>query len=328
MLGNNLKKLREKKGLSQTALSEVLHVSPQAISKWENGVSDPDIEMLPKIASFFGSTIDELFDYDKALEYERIDKAIENGYTLDNGLFESFENFLLKEIALDPNDHRPISTIADLYLFHACRLKEKAIAYAYQALNLKKDNVFDLNTLNNASNGVIEDYNISCHNKLIAKLYSLNGGPHTISFLIRNLIADHRLDEAKALLCKCDEADREYYEVRIKEAEDGFKACIDDYKKLYESDNWLTLLNTANRFSKHHAFKEAIPYYQKAHELCPRPRYTDMLASLAYISENMGESEEAIKYFKAELKLLKDEWQITKGEQTEAIKKNIERLKK
>ena len=96
MLGNNLKKLREKKGLSQTALSEVLHVSPQAISKWENGVSDPDIEMLPKIASFFGSTIDELFDYDKALEYERIDKAIENGYTLDNVLFESFESFLLK----------------------------------------------------------------------------------------------------------------------------------------------------------------------------------------------------------------------------------------
>ena len=101
-----------------------------------------------------------------------------------------------------------------------------------------------------------------------------------------------------------------------------------DYKKLYESDNWLTLLNAANRFSKHHAFKEAIPYYQKAHELCPRPRYTDMLASLAYISENMGESEEAIKYFKAELKLLKDEWQITKGEQVEAIKKNIARLKK
>ena len=169
-IGNKVKKLRVKKGLSQGELAEILHVSAQAISKWESNTSYPDISQLPAIASYFGITIDELFEYPIDLEYERIDQMIENGKALTNESFNHCEEFLLNEIKNDPKNHRAISTLADLYHFHACRLNDKASHYAMNALELKPDNKFDLNTLNNSSNGHVDDWNIGCHYKLIEKL--------------------------------------------------------------------------------------------------------------------------------------------------------------
>ncbi|MBS7369201.1 MAG: helix-turn-helix transcriptional regulator [Oscillospiraceae bacterium] len=55
-----LQKLRREKGVTQDALASFLRVSPQAVSKWENG-SYPDGDLLPKIADYFGVSIDRLY---------------------------------------------------------------------------------------------------------------------------------------------------------------------------------------------------------------------------------------------------------------------------
>ncbi|MDE6592285.1 MAG: helix-turn-helix domain-containing protein [Oscillospiraceae bacterium] len=55
-----LKKLRSQKGLTQEALAEKMGVSVQAVSKWENGLSCPDIGLLPGMAEFLGVTADYL----------------------------------------------------------------------------------------------------------------------------------------------------------------------------------------------------------------------------------------------------------------------------
>ncbi|MDE7293263.1 MAG: helix-turn-helix domain-containing protein, partial [Oscillospiraceae bacterium] len=55
-----LKKLRSQKGLTQEALAEEMGVSVQAVSKWENGLSCPDIAALPGLAEFLGVTVDYL----------------------------------------------------------------------------------------------------------------------------------------------------------------------------------------------------------------------------------------------------------------------------
>lgn len=59
-IGNIIAKLRKEKGATQEELAKYTLVSPQAVSKWENG-GVPDTELLPKIADFFGVSIDTLF---------------------------------------------------------------------------------------------------------------------------------------------------------------------------------------------------------------------------------------------------------------------------
>jgi len=60
-LGLNILKCRKRDQVTQMQLAEYLNVSPQAISKWEQGASMPDISLLPKIAFFFNTSIDSLF---------------------------------------------------------------------------------------------------------------------------------------------------------------------------------------------------------------------------------------------------------------------------
>ena len=59
-MGNRIAMLRRKKELKQDTLAEMLGVSPQAVSKWENDQSCPDISLLPKLAKILGVTVDEL----------------------------------------------------------------------------------------------------------------------------------------------------------------------------------------------------------------------------------------------------------------------------
>lgn len=62
-IGNNIKQLRLNRGITQEQLAERLHISGQAVSKWENQTALPDISCLPLLADFFGVSIDELMDY-------------------------------------------------------------------------------------------------------------------------------------------------------------------------------------------------------------------------------------------------------------------------
>lgn len=62
-LGEKIKSLRKQKNISQEVFANYLGVSFQAVSKWENGYTMPDVTMIPAIASFFGVSTDELFDF-------------------------------------------------------------------------------------------------------------------------------------------------------------------------------------------------------------------------------------------------------------------------
>ena len=60
-IGEKIALLRKEKNITQTELAEYLSLAPQAISRWEVGNGAPDITLLPRIAAFFGVSIDELF---------------------------------------------------------------------------------------------------------------------------------------------------------------------------------------------------------------------------------------------------------------------------
>lgn len=59
-LGKRIAALRHQKELKQDELAEKLGVSPQAVSKWENDQTCPDISLLPKLAQELGVSVDEL----------------------------------------------------------------------------------------------------------------------------------------------------------------------------------------------------------------------------------------------------------------------------
>lgn len=62
-IGKTIKRLRIAKGDTQEKLAEKLHITCQAVSKWENDAASPDIALLPLIADYFGITIDELLNH-------------------------------------------------------------------------------------------------------------------------------------------------------------------------------------------------------------------------------------------------------------------------
>ena len=61
-IGKRIALLRKEKGLTQEELANHMGVSPQAVSKWENDQTCPDISALPKLARLFGVTVDELLE--------------------------------------------------------------------------------------------------------------------------------------------------------------------------------------------------------------------------------------------------------------------------
>lgn len=69
-IGEKIAMLRKEKHITQTELAEYLFLVPQTISKWEVGNGTPEVSLLPKIATFFGVSIDELFGI-SSLEHAR-----------------------------------------------------------------------------------------------------------------------------------------------------------------------------------------------------------------------------------------------------------------
>ncbi|HCA29270.1 MAG TPA: hypothetical protein DEP23_06780 [Ruminococcaceae bacterium] len=71
-VGIKVSLLRKKVGLSQEKLAEMLCISPQAISKWENGHTLPETSLLPVLSQIFGCTIDEIimpaYSFDEKIE--------------------------------------------------------------------------------------------------------------------------------------------------------------------------------------------------------------------------------------------------------------------
>ena len=71
-LGKRIAELRKQKDLRQDDIAQLLDVSPQAVSKWENDQTCPDIGLLPKLAQILGVTTDELLSGKQELQEVRV----------------------------------------------------------------------------------------------------------------------------------------------------------------------------------------------------------------------------------------------------------------
>ena len=71
--GKKIAALRKMQGVTQVQLADYLMVQPQTISRWESEGGTPDVMLLPKIATFFNITMDELFGM---TDMEQIDHLV------------------------------------------------------------------------------------------------------------------------------------------------------------------------------------------------------------------------------------------------------------
>lgn len=113
-IGENIKRLRKLKNITQETLAERMHVSIAAVSKWERGETLPDISMVIPLASYFGVSTDEILGLDHAKNEEAILKYISESERLAS-IGKSHERFNLLKKAYEefPNDWR----IVDLYMW-------------------------------------------------------------------------------------------------------------------------------------------------------------------------------------------------------------------
>ncbi len=99
-IGEIIRNLRKERNLTQEELANLLHVSGQAVSRWENGTGMPDISQIVPLASVFGVSTDVLFDMvgksDDDIANEIIHEAEmlvydENHVATKNGLYQAYQ---------------------------------------------------------------------------------------------------------------------------------------------------------------------------------------------------------------------------------------------
>lgn len=90
MLKENIKKMRSEKGLTQKELADMLHVTAQAVSRWENGDVEPSVNTIKEMAKIFGVSTDKLLGDEIAATAE----AEQNDENIEEKILEKVEKRL------------------------------------------------------------------------------------------------------------------------------------------------------------------------------------------------------------------------------------------
>ena len=73
-VGSKIKEYRTKAGLTQKELADELHVTYQAVSRWENEDAEPSFDMLKDLCKILNCSTDDLFEISKKQDEEKIDE--------------------------------------------------------------------------------------------------------------------------------------------------------------------------------------------------------------------------------------------------------------
>lgn len=338
MIGKQIKYYRQKKQVKQNELAKYLGVSFQAVSKWETGASTPDISLLPKLAMYFGISIDELFEMPYEGQMERIENMFQHESCINDKTFDKAVLFLNSVIKDNPKDTRALSNLAYLYNHRANSDHELASYYAEKVLEYDPDNKSGWVAYLEANNGLCGDECFENHFKVISffKDYIEKNPLHFrgLYALMENLIADNRFDEAVVyneqmkkvannhlyLLYSGDIAfgkgDRNTARVK-------WEQMTKDYP-----DEWQAFCDLGDGYLKLGEIDNALKAYEKSYSMQESPHIYDGLCSIAQIYEMQGKNKEAINTYNRIIYCLKQDYNVIDGDQVERYKREINRLKK
>ncbi len=335
MIGLNIKQLRQEKHIKQETLADAIGVSAQAVSKWETGASDPDIALLPKLANYFGVSIDELFETPRAEKMERIQNMIWDERRIAPETFDRTAAYLEGILKEDPKDAEALTMLAELYNHRAHSDHENASYYAERALEA------DPTDAHNAWAAYLEANHAPCGDNWLDNHFSVIRFIRDYAerrpelrypriLLVENLLADHRLDEAEAEIANMKK-DYAYLDYSAKlaflkgdreEALRLWKKAAAEYPDLWQATDCL-----GEGYRLLGMYEEALDTFEKSFTMQTAPRYTDGLRAKAQVHELVGDFEGAIEDRKRIIDCLKTEYNVTDGESLDENLREIERLK-
>lgn len=337
-IGKKIKALRTQRGTTQETLAQALGVSPQAVSKWENGITMPDVQLLPQISAHFGVTLDELFELSDDMRLERIQNMLWDERVLSQEAVKTESAFLLERAQREPADARALCLLAEMENHQAKTHRRRAAEYARQALERAPETKHAHAELVEASNGRFGDWYFDNHHKLIdwykgfvEKNPAYRGG---YMWLIDHLLIDQRFEEAAAYIEKMAAIDNTFRTPLYRghaawlsgdreQARDIWARMCDEH-----GDDWLTWLSMGDAMARAGQFDDARKHYRKAFDTQPAPKMVDALESIAQIEERLGRYPQAIQVLEEEIDTLRTQWDTHHGESVDSVRREIERLKK
>lgn len=334
MIGRNIKQLRQEKHIKQETLADYLGVSGQAVSKWETGASTPDIALLPKLAGYFGVSIDELFQVPHAEQMERIRNMIYAERRINPQTFDRSVEYLERVLKSAPDDAEALSALAELYNHRANSDHEIAAYYAERALEADPADKNDVwPAYLEASGGLCGDEYFDNHFSAIRFLKNfLEKHPKdrtALVFLIPNLLADHRFEEAETYIRQlkgdycflCYSGDLAFERGDYDKARTCWEQAVEKYPQI-----WQTYDNLGEGYRKLGLSDKALDAFEQSFSVQKAPRYTDGLLARAQIHEQLKDYPAAVEDRRRIIDCLRVDYGVTDGEEIDAQLREIDRL--
>ena len=337
-IGNQIKQLRQRRGITQEEMAQHFALTPQAISKWERGAATPDIGLLPGISAYFGVTIDELFALSDDTRLERIQNMLWDVRYLEPADVESAKNFLLVKADREPQNGRPHELLADMENHIAREHQSMAAEYAMEALRRDPGRRNAYGELIYAMHGKIADWNGSSHYALIDFLADyIQDHPDCRNAhldIIDQLLDDYRIEEARVYCDHLETIDSSYrvllYRGKIAWQEGKRSEAFRIWAKMEVDfpEEWCVYHNIGDYLLRDGQLDRVAAYYRKAITIQNAPRYTDPFEALAQFYERIGDYDAAIAVIREDLDVCDKEWHFTEGESADVLRREILRLEK
>ncbi len=337
-IGNQIRALRMRRGVRQDDLAEYLGVSAQAVSKWETEASLPDIALLPRIAVYFGVTIDDLFRLPDQDHMARIRNAIMCENPIDDQSFHHDCALLRRCIDENRNVFEAKSLLADLYLHRARQDRRMADKLAREALQLEPDSHDAWSALIEANGGACGDewYDNSAELIVFCQDF-LQKRPDTYRALyaiVENMLRDDRFQEAVPYIEQLGKLGNpgqyEFYTGDVCFVQGQIEAALSHWNKAVQDnpDTWQVWCSHGDRMKKLRRYDEALNDYAHSVEIQSAPKIIDGLYARAQLFEQLGQYENAILARQAILQTLKTDYNTHEGGSIDEQTAEIQRLKR
>lgn len=335
-IGKKIKALRLLRGVTQETMAQHFGVTAQAVSKWENEVSTPDISLLPSLSAYFGVSIDELFSLSDETRMERIQNMLYDVRYMNPADIENERQFLLDKAHRESQNSEAFEILANLELHLADEHNSLAEEYALEAIRRSPDSARGHTALAHAMGGKHVDPRNNFHNILISHYKEcITHHPDAVNayaWLIAQLIDDGRLSEARHYCDQMAKYDSSYYvtvhRIKIALAENKISTAKTLWADLSSSQpaNWSVHHWIGDFQAQTGDYAAAKESYRHAISLMKTPRYADPIDSLAKVCEIDGDIAGAIAARQLELEIAEQEWGDSSGESVDSIRREIQRL--